>query len=673
MKRRSTVPTQVTEVTIEQKKRHRSPSIAHMRELEMAYQREILSAICDTGSLLRRKLDIDTLLEQVTVKVSETLHAPSGVLYLANSAATFRLRAVYGLSSAETEYLRHKIVSDIAIARLTNENFHLGNYYLIPATSPVWQQDIFSSYFTQDNAYIATNAVGTPEKIAWNRATLAIVPLRRVDATLFGLFVLSIQDEQFLSTLERMNVLEPLVHQIEVVIEETRTLEAAHRSNEERAALIEIGRALSSPDALREPETVYRAIYTQVKSVMPADAFFVSRYYENPPSMWMEYLIDEEIVYEPFPYSEVPDWIEGILRRATPGLVFSTSDEYDNFTRTIYSMDDEDIIGGSRPSQSLLFVPIHYGDEIIGMLSAQSYQQYAYTQHHMEVLKEIAVHAGIALVNARMNRDLRDAMKQAQESDRLKNHFLMVASHELRTPLTSIQGYLELLGDYEETLSKQKRHRFTSLARRASDELVLMLNNIMDASRLDQDRVLLKIEAVQVHHAVQLIFEILEPSIVREERHAQNLVSDDLYICADELRFRQILLNLLGNALKYTPFKTPITVSAARLAWSDLVARVPEHQRAITPTDGYAIVVAVQDWGEGIEPEDQKRLFIKFMRLEKAMNSTHRGAGLGLYLCRELAEAMNGSAWVESSGVSGEGATFFVALPEQDDTKKDML
>lgn len=637
------------------------------RGLEMQYQREILKQIDAIGSLLRLNLDIDILLRRVTVKTCEALHAQRGVLYLANSAATFRLRAVHGLSSPEQDYLQRRTVPNTTVALLTSEKFHSGNFYLIPATSSFWHQDIFSSYFTFDDK---SGTVTHPlEEIVWKRETIVIVPLRRTDATVFGLLILQPSDVEFLSTIEQMNLLQLLVHQIEVVIEEARMYEAARRSSEERAALIEIGRALSSPDALREPETVYQAIYTQVKSVMPADAFFVSRYYEAPPSMWMEYLIDEEVVYPSFQYDNVPSWIEGILRRETPGLLFSTSDEYDAFTRTAYS-EDEDIIGSPHPSQSLLFVPIHYGDEIIGMLSAQSYQQHAYTQYHIEVLREIAVQAGIALVNARMNRELRDAMKQAQESERLKNHFLMTASHELRTPLTSIQGYLELLGDFEESLSVEQKRRFISLARRASDELVLLLGNVMDASRLDQDRVLLKIEAVPVQQAVQHVVEIFEPTVLREERHVQISVADDLCVCADDLRFRQILLNLVGNALKYTPKGTPIAVHAERHTWKSVAHLVPQHQQGRLPDEGEAIVISVRDWGEGIKPEEQKPLFTKFMRLPNAMNSQQRGVGLGLYLCRELVEAMNGSVWVESSGIAGEGTTFVVALPQQEATRK---
>src|SRR5579859_535580 len=124
----------------------------------------------------------------------------------------------------------------------------------------------------------------------------------------------------------------------------------------------------------------------------------------------------------------------------------------------------------------------------------------------------------IAIKSASLNADLREALEQAQESERLKDHFLMTASHELRTPLTAIQGYLELLGDFGGALDEESKVRFLGNARRACEELVLLLGNVMDASRVDQDRVSLNPGPVQVADALKLIFEILEPTIAREER-----------------------------------------------------------------------------------------------------------------------------------------------------------
>ena len=342
--------------------------------------------------------------------------------------------------------------------------------------------------------------------------------------------------------------------------------------------------------------------------------------------------------------------------------MFSTATEFASFINENDQGANADVIG--RPSESLLFVPIRYSNEVLGLLSAQSYQPYAYSRRHLELLKEIGVQAGLAIVNARLNIELREALQQAQESERLKNHFLMTASHELRTPLTAVQGYLELLGNFYDTLDEEAKLRFINNARRACEELVLLLGNVMDTSRMDQEQVPLNLCSVQLINAVQLILEILEPTIAREERPVQVSIADDIHVWVDELRLRQILLNLVGNALKYTDASTRIVLAAERIQQPTLNQRLAAAKQVALEDEARAyVIVSVQDMGSGIKAEDQPRLFTKFMRLESALNSTQRGAGLGLYLCRQLTEAMGGRIWVKSSGIDGEGSTFFVALP----------
>jgi signal transduction histidine kinase len=130
------------------------------------------------------------------------------------------------------------------------------------------------------------------------------------------------------------------------------------------------------------------------------------------------------------------------------------------------------------------------------------------------------------------------------------------------------------------------------------------------------------------------------------------------------LRLRQILLNLVGNALKYTPESSSIAVSAESLDCAELHRRTTTINGQVpAPASGQFVVIAIRDWGQGINLEDQPRLFSKFVRLSEAINSMQRGAGLGLYLCRQLTEAMQGHIWMESEGVDGEGSTFYVALP----------
>jgi signal transduction histidine kinase len=139
------------------------------------------------------------------------------------------------------------------------------------------------------------------------------------------------------------------------------------------------------------------------------------------------------------------------------------------------------------------------------------------------------------------------------------------------------------------------------------------------------------------------VLEILEALTTREQRAVTTAVDAGTVVLADDMRLRQILLNLVGNALKYSPAGTGIEISS----------ELQDEQLA---------VVRVCDHGAGVPPEDQPRLFERFMRLERDMNSPVRGVGLGLYICKQLVEAMGGHIWVESSGIPGEGSCFAFTL-----------
>ncbi len=450
-------------------------------------------------------------------------------------------------------------------------------------------------------------------------------------------------------------------------MQEERLHKEAQQNNEEHSALIEISRALFAPSALRDLQNVYQTIYEQVCKLMPIDAFFISRYNYQERTMTMDFLIDEGVKYPSFPYASIPLWIDKLLSKEMRTYSFGTAEEYNAFanqTERTSEQKKRDVFGNNRPSQSLLFVPIFYDDELIGVLSAQSYQCNVYTSRHLTLLEEIAVQAGIALSNARLYAQLEEALREAQKSEQLTNNFLMVASHELRTPLTAVQGYLELLTTYAKTLDDETKQHFVDLASHACEELVLLLGNVMDTSRIDYERMHLQIERVHLPLAIRHVVEILEPTFSMEKRVLQTDIDEHLYVQADDLRLRQILLNLVGNALKYA-LSSNVTITATNAERDSVEQRLHTAQVALpaTSTAAHFVLLGVRDWGKGIAQENMSRLFTKFGRLESAINSMQRGAGLGLYLCRQLAEAMHGQIWAESAGIEGEGTTFFLALP----------
>ncbi len=637
-----------------------------LRTNQVQSPEDILKYIALIGSSLRLHRDIDPLLKQVAVATCEALRFRHCALYLSDDAGFFRVHATSGVPTEQEEYLKLHPLPQAIVALLTNEEYRIRNSYFIPSESPLWQDESFASSFV-----VVDDGEQGPQPtcpLLWHSFDLLVVPLMNADNTLLGFLTPDAPLDDLRPTAETMEMLELFANQAAVIIDGARLFEEARRNSEERAALIEIGRALCAPEALRDLHTVYQTMYEQVARMMSADAFFVSRYHAASDELVMDYLIDEGIFYPPVKYEGISPRMRKLISSEQSGYLFATAEECEAFIKADNLSPGDSFIGSGRPSQSLLYVPIRYGPEVIGILSAQSYQRYAYTSRHLAILKEIGVQAGIAITNARLYADLREALEQAQESENLKNQFLMTASHELRTPLTAIQGYLELLRVHGNLLDDDRKDRFIMNAYRACDELILLLGNMMDASRLDQDWVTIKLGAVQVLDAARLILEILEPTISREDRIVEVNVAPDLYVWVDDLRLRQVLLNIVGNALKYTAGATKIALSAEHVERDVLQQRILSTSQApADSTTEHFVVIEVRDWGPGIAPEDQSRLFTRFMRLQGTRNSTQRGAGWGLYLCRQLVEAMGGYIWVESEGISGKGTAFFIALPQAQD------
>jgi signal transduction histidine kinase len=260
------------------------------------------------------------------------------------------------------------------------------------------------------------------------------------------------------------------------------------------------------------------------------------------------------------------------------------------------------------------------------------------------LLSNLEEQTAVARENARLYSELRATYTRLSEVDQLKDAFLITAAHELRTPLTIMQGYLELLREMEDA-DPEMRRSFINKACRACDELVLLQANIMDASRIEIDIASLHYAPLSLRDTIQTVVELFEPLILQQEREMTIAVPTYIRAWADEIRLKQVLHNLISNALRYSPLRTPISITAVL---------EPEELR---------VRVAVRDYGSGIPPDKQATIFEKFVRLERDMHGTTRGSGLGLFITRQLVEAMQGKIIVESSGVPNEGSTFSFTLP----------
>lgn len=264
------------------------------------------------------------------------------------------------------------------------------------------------------------------------------------------------------------------------------------------------------------------------------------------------------------------------------------------------------------------------------------------------------------------------ALDQVRELTALKDHFLIDANHELRAPIMAWYGNTELLTQFGARITPEQRQRMLERALDSGDAVLRLLNTVLDAGALATGAPRIRLGEVVLEPLVREVLATFDPREIAEPgledvshvaRHVTIAIEPGLTVIADAGRLRQILVNLLTNALKYSAPQTPLAITGAALPAPRISRwRVPVGHSTPVPPPRLARL-SVRDYGLGVPARDAPKLFNRFVRLERDIAGPVRGTGVGLFLCRVLAEAMGGRMWVESSGVEGEGSTFTVALP----------
>ena len=250
----------------------------------------------------------------------------------------------------------------------------------------------------------------------------------------------------------------------------------------------------------------------------------------------------------------------------------------------------------------------------------------------------------------RRSRQLEQARDQAESESRFKSQFLAGMSHELRTPLNAIIGFSELLVDQKAGPLSEKQTGYLEDILRSGHHLLALINDILDLSKVAAGRLDLDLVAVAVGPLVTEVASMLQTQAQAKRVEIEWALPELLpRVLADSERLKQILCNLLSNALKFTPAGGKVTVRGA-MAWKP---------------DGHAedrLQISVIDTGIGIRPEDQERIFGEFEQIRQKDGSARQGTGLGLPLARRLVELHGGRLWVESAG-EGQGSAFHFTLP----------
>jgi len=288
-------------------------------------------------------------------------------------------------------------------------------------------------------------------------------------------------------------------------------------------------------------------------------------------------------------------------------------------------------------AKTLLAVPLLHKGKLMGILAVMDKEDAVFTQEDEDLLESFASQAALALANAEL-------YATARELERMKSEFVAVVSHEVRTPLTAIQGSLELVLDDRYFEMKPKMRELLSIGQTNVSRLQILIDDILDFSKIEANRLRLTFNPMVISEVAKDVLASMESiadpkSITLRLKTARDLP----LIQADRMRVGQILTNLIGNALKFTPERGEV----------DLI--LDRHEGGILCT--------VRDTGPGIAPHNLGKLFQKFQQIDSSLTREAGGTGLGLVISKGLVEGHGGRIWVESE--EGEGSRFCFTLPDR--------
>jgi signal transduction histidine kinase len=300
--------------------------------------------------------------------------------------------------------------------------------------------------------------------------------------------------------------------------------------------------------------------------------------------------------------------------------------------------------------RTLLTTPLLPGGKAIGAIVIRRKEVRPFSDKQIELLRTFADQAVIAIENVRLfqeiqekSRQLETANERLKDLDRLKSDFVSNVSHELRTPLTAIKGAVDLLlREVPGPLNENQTH-YLSRVRSNTQHLAGLINDLLDLAKIEEGKIELKEMRVSVGGLVHEIMETVKPIAAEKPVLLEVKVPEpSVLVWADRDKVTQVLMNLIGNAIKFTPPQGTVTVSASRdgTEWAQ---------------------VSVNDNGPGISPDECQKIFQKFYQVSESGGLKPKGTGLGLAISKALVELHGGRIWVESE--QGRGSTFSFTLP----------
>jgi signal transduction histidine kinase len=291
--------------------------------------------------------------------------------------------------------------------------------------------------------------------------------------------------------------------------------------------------------------------------------------------------------------------------------------------------------------RAVLSLPLLREGRVYGALTLARRTTGGFAPEVIELLETFAAQSTLAIQNARLFREIEQKSKELQAASQHKSQFLANMSHELRTPLNAILGYTELVVDRIYGEVPERIREVLERVQKSGRHLLDLINDVLDLSKIEAGQLSLSLKDYSFHDMVHTVITATESLAAEKGLKLTVAVDPDLPVAlGDERRMAQVLLNLLGNAIKFTE-EGELKVGAAK-------------------ADG-AFLVSVSDTGPGIPESEQQRIFEEFQQLDSSSTRAKGGTGLGLAIAKRIVEMHGGRLWVES--VVGRGSTFFFSVP----------
>ena len=324
--------------------------------------------------------------------------------------------------------------------------------------------------------------------------------------------------------------------------------------------------------------------------------------------------------------------------------------QVENLQTAVEDFPEGSAIARRRGHRTTLSVPLVREGVAIGNIQARRTEVRPYTDSQINLLKTFADQAVIAIENARLFREIEDKSDELAQASQHKSQFLANMSHELRTPLNAILGYTELISDEIYGPVPESIREVLGRVEHNGRHLLDLINAVLDISKIEAGRLTLNLTDFSLRDLIYEAVAAVEPLAAEKGLAVTVEAPTDLPSArADTPRIRQVLLNLLGNAIKFT--ETGKITLQARVHDDDFDVRVT-------------------DTGPGIAPADRQRIFDEFQQIDNSSTREKGGTGLGLAISRRIMHLHGGEMGVES--VLGEGSVFWLRLPVTVDRQREL-